>query len=34
MQALIAILVAKAGGDAVKIIEDAEKQLARISAYW
>lgn len=33
-QALIALLVAKAGGDAVKIAEDAEKQLSRISAYW
>ena len=33
-QALIALLVAKAGGDAVKIVEEAEKQLSRISAYW
>lgn len=33
-QALITLLVAKAGGDAVKIIEEAEKQLSRISAYW
>jgi len=33
-QALIALLVAKGGGDAVKIVEDAEKQLSRISAYW
>lgn len=33
-QALIALLVAKAGGDAVKIAEEAEKQLSRISAYW
>lgn len=33
-QALITILVTKAGGDAVKIIEEAEKQLSRISAYW
>jgi DNA-binding MurR/RpiR family transcriptional regulator len=34
MQALITMLVTKAGGDAVKIIEEAEKQLSRISAYW
>jgi DNA-binding MurR/RpiR family transcriptional regulator len=34
MQALLTMLVTKAGGDAVKIIEEAEKQLARISAYW
>ena len=34
MQTLITILVAYAGGDAVKIIEEAEKQLSRISAYW
>jgi len=33
-QALIAMLVAKAGGDSVKIVEQAEKQLSRISAYW
>jgi len=33
-QALIAMLVAKAGGDSVKIVEEAEKQLSRISAYW
>ena len=34
MQALIALLVARVGGDAVKIVEEAERQLARISAYW
>lgn len=33
-QALITILVAYAGGDAVKIVEEAENQLSRISAYW
>ena len=33
-QALIALLVARAGGDAVKIVEEAERQLSRISAYW
>ncbi len=33
-QALIATLVSRAGGDAVKIVEEAEKQLSRISAYW
>jgi len=33
-QALIALLVAKSGGDAVKIVKEAEKQLSRISAYW
>ncbi|MCP4301104.1 MAG: MurR/RpiR family transcriptional regulator [Gammaproteobacteria bacterium] len=33
-QALITLLVAKAGGDAVEIVEKAEKQLSRISAYW
>jgi len=34
VQALITLLVTKAGGDAVKIVEEAEKQLSRISAYW
>jgi DNA-binding MurR/RpiR family transcriptional regulator len=34
MQALITMLVTKAGGDAVKIVAEAEKQLSRISAYW
>ena len=34
IQALIALLVTKAGGDAVKIVAEAEKQLSRISAYW
>ena len=33
-QALIALLVAKSGGDSVKIVKEAEKQLSRISAYW
>lgn len=33
-QALITTLVTRAGGDAVKIIAEAEKQLSRISAYW
>lgn len=33
-QALIALLVAQAGGDAVAIVEEAERQLSRISAYW
>lgn len=33
-QALITMLVTKAGGDAVKVVEEAEKQLSRISAYW
>lgn len=33
-QALTTMLVAKAGGDAVKVVEEAEKQLSRISAYW
>ena len=34
VQALITLLVTKAGGDAVKIVEEAEKQLSRVSAYW
>ena len=34
VQALIAMLVTKADGDAVKIVEETEKQLSRISAYW
>ena len=33
-QALIALLVAKSGIDAVKVAEEAERQLSRISAYW
>lgn len=33
-QALITLLVSKTGGDAVNIVEEAEKQLSRISAYW
>jgi hypothetical protein len=31
---LITLLVAKSGGDSVKIVAEAEKQLSRISAYW
>lgn len=34
VQALINLVVTKAGGDAVKIIKQAEEQLSRISAYW
>ena len=34
VQALITILVAKAGGNAIKTVEDTEKQLSRVSAYW
>jgi DNA-binding MurR/RpiR family transcriptional regulator len=33
-QALITMLVTKAGGDAVEIVKETEKQLSRISAYW
>jgi DNA-binding MurR/RpiR family transcriptional regulator len=33
-QALITLLVAKKGGDAVMIAREAEKQLSKISAYW
>lgn len=33
-EALITLLVAKSGADAVKIVEAAEQQLSRISAYW
>jgi len=33
-QALITLLVAKKGGDAVKIAREAENQLSTISAYW
>lgn len=33
-QALITLLVSKAGGDAVRIAAEAERQLSRISAYW
>lgn len=32
--ALITLLVARAGGDAIKIVKEAEKQLSEISAYW
>ena len=34
VQALNTILVTKAGGEALKTVEEAEKQLSRISAYW
>ena len=34
VQALITLLVTKSGADAVKIVEEAELQLSRISAYW
>lgn len=34
VQALITMLVAKSGGEAVRRAEEAEKQLSRISAYW
>jgi DNA-binding MurR/RpiR family transcriptional regulator len=34
VQALITLLVTKSGQDAVNIIDEAEKQLSRISAYW
>ncbi|MDH3619878.1 MAG: MurR/RpiR family transcriptional regulator [Gammaproteobacteria bacterium] len=34
MQALITLLVAKKGGDAIAIVQEAENQLSRISAYW
>lgn len=33
-QALITLLVAKKGGDAIKIATEAEHQLSKISAYW
>ena len=33
-QALITLLVARAGGDAVQIVREAERQLSKISAYW
>lgn len=33
-QTFITLLVAKKGGDAVKIIREAERQLSKISAYW
>lgn len=34
VQALITMLATKSGEDAVHLVEEAEKQLARISAYW
>lgn len=34
VQAMIALLVTKTGGDAIEIAEEAEKQLSRVSAYW
>jgi len=33
-QALLALVVARKGGDAIKIAQEAEKQLSKISAYW
>ena len=33
-QALLALIVAKTGRDALRIAEEAEEQLSRISAYW
>ncbi len=33
-QALIALMVSRTGADSVRIAEEAEKQLSRISAYW
>lgn len=33
-QAIITLMVARTGGDAVRIAEESEKQLSRISAYW
>ncbi len=34
VQALITLLVSRSGGDAVTVIEEAERQLSRVSAYW
>ena len=34
VQILITLMVARTGADAVRIAEEAEKQLSRISAYW
>ena len=34
VQALITLIVAKKGGDAINIAQEAEKQLSRVSAYW
>lgn len=34
IQALITLMVARTGADAVRIAEEAERQLSRISAYW
>jgi DNA-binding MurR/RpiR family transcriptional regulator len=34
VQALITLLVARAGGDAIDIVMEAERQLSKISAYW
>ena len=33
-ETLITLMVSKTGGDALKIVKEAEKQLSRISAYW
>ena len=34
VEALLTLLVAKKGGDAVKIAREAERQLSKVSAYW
>jgi DNA-binding MurR/RpiR family transcriptional regulator len=34
IQALITLLVARKGGDAIEIAREAEKQLSKVSAYW
>jgi len=34
VEALITLLVARKGGDAVKIAREAERQLSKVSAYW
>ena len=34
VQALITLLVSRAGGDAIEIVTEAERQLSKISAYW
>jgi DNA-binding MurR/RpiR family transcriptional regulator len=34
VEALITLLVARKGGDAVKIAKEAERQLSKVSAYW
>jgi DNA-binding MurR/RpiR family transcriptional regulator len=34
VEALVTLLVARKGGDAVKIAKEAERQLSKVSAYW